>query len=181
MNDGKLFSLKPEFISQKNLILNSLVWLPISVAAGVEAAVIYVASTNGHFPALLPYSIIPAASIFVLLMVLGFFNEKNKSQATDYSVYDNRIEFSDGFLNTHVIHLMLEDVKEIHLRRSVFQKKWDLGTIRFVTVANVLQPTNLAVHTAGTVFRDIKNSTQVFTEMKNLIEKQKKQKLSERN
>ena len=174
MKDEKLFSIKPEFVFGKNLLLNSLIWLPISIAAGVEAAVIYVAATKGNFPSLFLYSFGPAAVIFLFLMVLGFFNEKQNAKATEYAVYDNRIELAEGFLNSQITNLLLEDVKEIHLKRSVFQKIWDLGTIRFITAANSQQALNPGIFSTGVNFRDIKNPAKIYTEMKKLVEAQRK-------
>jgi len=170
MNQEKLFSLQAEFSARKNLFINSLIWLPISLAAGVESAIIYLTFSNGQFPALVQISVLTAIVTFLSLIVLSFFNEKLNNKATEYVVYKNRIEYRENFLDSHEIMLLLSDVKEIHLKRSFLQKKFNLGTIRFVTSANTSRTAINGLHTTGINFKDIKNSEQIFSDIKQLIE-----------
>jgi membrane protein YdbS with pleckstrin-like domain len=176
MNQEKLLSLKPEFVIKKNLLLNSLAWLPISVAGGVEAAIIYLSYTHGQvFSPIAAYACLLVTLILLMfLTTLGFFDEKLNYKTTEYSVYNNRVEFSEGFLNSDITTIMLADVKEIHLKRSFVQKKCDLGTIRFVTNSNSYRPFNSNIHSTGINFRDIKNSASVYEEIKKLVESNKK-------
>jgi len=170
MNEEKLFTLKPEFNIGKNLLINFLIWLPISAAAGVESGIIYLTSSKGPFPYLLAFSVIPAIIVFVILMLLAFLNEKFDYKDTEYTVFKNRVEFREGFINTQITMLLLADIKEIHLKKSLLQKICGLGTIRLVTSANTSRTAVPGLHSTGINFKDIKNPNEVFTDMKKAVE-----------
>jgi len=107
-----------------------------------------------------------------ILMVVGllskplFFDKKN-FEVTKYRIYSDRIEFEEGFINHKYTTIQLKDIKEIHLEQNFFQRKAELGSIRFVTPAN-----NSTVNT-GIYFTDIENSKYVYAKVKEIHEKSK--------
>lgn len=118
-------------------------------------------------------------SILLILPILAYFDKKN-FEVTKYKVYSDRVEFEQGFINYAYKTLKLADVKEIHLSQNFFQKKAGLGTISFLTAAN-LENTNTQrgryrnVSRAisklnGFYFKDIKNPLAVYTKLKQLQE-----------
>lgn len=175
MSDTKLFSLKPEFNFKKNLFLNALAWLPVSVAGGVEAVLIYLSSPVAKEVAVMPgqvfFGVLAVVTLILLsfLVLLGFLNEKLTYKSADYSVFKTRIEFSEGVLGSVITSVMLVDVKELHLRRSLAQRLCGLGTIRFITTANSTKPFSSNINSTGVNFRDIKNPVEVYDEIKKLI------------
>lgn len=157
MNEEKLFNLKPTFIPSKNIGINFIMALPIGLIAGTSAL--------GSNMAI----IIPCIIVFTWLLIT-FINEKFKYKATEYTVYNSRIEFTEGFINLQDTTLMIKDIKEIYLRRSFIQNFYDLGTIRFVTAANAPATKESSIYKTGINFRDIKNSKTIYTEIKRLID-----------
>ena len=101
--------------------------------------------------------------IFAILMALTLFIVRKNYEATNYKVYGDRIEFEEGFINHKYATIKMQDIKEIHLEQNFFQRMAQLGTIRFVTAAN------LGVST-GVCFKDIENSSLIYAKIKQIHE-----------
>ena len=102
---------------------------------------------------------------FALIINIIIFFDKKNFEVTNYKVYNDRIEFEEGFINHKYTTIQLKDIKEIHLEQNFFQRKAELGSIRFVTAAN-----NSTTNT-GVYFRDIENSKYVYAKVKEIHEK----------
>ena len=110
--------------------------------------------------------IIIALCLFLALIInIAIFFDKKNFEVTNYKVYNDRIEFEEGFINHKYTTIQLKDIKEIHLEQNFFQRKAELGSIRFVTAAN-----NSTTNT-GVYFRDIENSKYVYAKVKEIHEK----------
>lgn len=171
MNENKIFTLKPEFVPAKNLIINFFIGIPFSLYIGsMLAPLIFLKESNTNFNLLIV--ILICCIIFLVWLLIAFYNEKLNYKATEYDVYSDRIEFSEGFINSQNTTLMIKDIKEIHLKRSFFQNFYELGTVRFVTAANASAAKNSSIFATGVNFRDIKNSKVIYAEMKKLVDEQ---------
>ncbi|MEI8128219.1 MAG: PH domain-containing protein [bacterium] len=173
MNEEKLIQLKPVFIAKKNLLIYGGKTLFHSIFILI---VILITISDPSIKTL--YAPVPICIILWSIawgVILGgfFINEKFNYKFTEYIIYDDRIEFHEGFINTKFTTLSLIDIKEFHLEKSFFQKFWDLGTIRFITAANSNAPKSFGVYDTGVNFRDIQNSSEVYAEIKKLMETQK--------
>lgn len=170
MDTNKIFTLKPEFIPAKNLIINFFIGIPLSLYIGfMFLPLIRLAEKNTDFI----WLVTPIVSIvFLVWLLIAFYNEKLNYKVTEYEVYGDRIEFTEGFINSQNTTLMIKDIKEIHLKRNFFQNFYELGTIRFVTAANASTARNSSIFATGVNFRDIKNSKVIYAEMKKLVDEQ---------
>ena len=111
----------------------------------------------------LAYGICYLALLYISLIVFVILDKKN-FEVTSYKVYDDKIEFEEGFINHKYTTVKFADVKEIHHEQNFFQRKVGLGTIKFVTAANVGTRTGIS-------FVDIENSNEVYLKVKEIIEK----------
>lgn len=101
---------------------------------------------------------------YLVIFLLLLFNNLLNYLATRYTVYNNRIDFEEGFIDHKNTTINLKDIREIHLTRSLIQRFFGLGTIRFVTAANT------AESTSGVKFNDIQNSREVYEKVRELHE-----------
>lgn len=102
--------------------------------------------------------------IFILVLPIFLWLNKKNYDVTSYKVYNDRIEFEEGFINHKFTTIKMEDVKEIHLTQNFLQKYANLATIRFVT------PANNASTSTGVTFMDIENSNYVYAKLKQIQE-----------
>ena len=107
-----------------------------------------------------------AINILLWLLTTGFlmFMDRKNYEVTNYKIYNDRIEFEEGFINHKYTTIRMVDIKEIHLDQNFIQRKAEIGTIRFVTAAN-----NSTTST-GVCFRDITNSMAVYAKVKQIHE-----------
>ena len=102
--------------------------------------------------------------LFLLSLMIIVAMDKKNFEVTSYKVYDDKIEFEEGFINHKYKTVKFADVKGIHHEQNFFQRKVGLGTIKFVTAANVGTRTGIS-------FADIENSNEVYLKVKEIIEK----------
>jgi len=66
---------------------------------------------------------------------VAFFGKKLNYARTEYKFSEDRLEFDEGFFNVTEKVVEFRDVKEVTLRKSIFQRIYDLGTIYLATDA----------------------------------------------
>ena len=103
-------------------------------------------------------------TIFIFVLPLFLWLNRKNYDATSYKVYNDRIEFEEGFINHKFTTIKMEDVKEVHLTQNFLQKYANLATIKFVT------PANNANTSTGVTFMDIENSNYVYAKLKQIQE-----------
>lgn len=102
-------------------------------------------------------------SYLVSIVILGFLDKKN-FEVTSYKVYNDKIDFEEGFINHKHSSILFKDVKEIHLDQNFIQRKYNVATIRFITAANnPMGETSIR-------FQDIENVQYVYTKVKEIHE-----------
>ena len=163
--DRLLLELKPKF----DKVVRCFNFLNIAYAFGSA----YMLSMVLLFAVIMPtftgdnvfiaYGICYLVILYISLIVFVILDKKNY-EVTSYKVFDDKIEFEQGFINHKYTIIKLADVKEVHHEQNYFQRKVGLGTIKFVTAANATSRT-------GVAFVDIENSNEVYLKVKEIIEK----------
>ena len=110
-----------------------------------------------HIPILLVIAIIATLIIIQL--------QKKRYVAKNYKIFTDCVEFNEGFINYRHKFIKMTNIKEIHLLQSFFQRKAELGTIRFVSAGT-------GTIYDGISFYDIPNSLAVYTKVKQLHQSQ---------
>ena len=167
METEVLLEVKPKYIMWLQVLLNVsmvllclllflILFIPFFV--GILIDTIFTANVGpiGAFICLL-------LLIFAILTALTLYITRKNYEATNYKLYRDRIEFEEGFINHKYTTIKMQDIKEIHLEQNFFQRMAQLGTIRFVTAAN------LGVST-GVCFKDIENSSLIYAKVKQIHE-----------
>jgi len=157
MANKRLLELKPEFNPLYSIIRD----IPLSILVAIAVIVIFDEETsfiiNLFF---LWFIILFCISIFCVSRVIRAFL---LHKCTQYTVFDDRIEFKQGIFNTKFSSIKLKNIREIHLHENFAQKLWTLGTIKFVTSANDSAGT-------GVQFEDIKYPDRAYERIKALID-----------
>ena len=102
--------------------------------------------------------------VFLVAFVTIMFAYYMNYQATTYSVYENKIDFEQGFINHQFTTINMTDIRELHCEQNFIQRMAHLGTIKIVTAANS------ASSQTGVSFNDIENVYDIYDKLKKLHE-----------
>lgn len=173
MSDEILLEIKPKFNNLVRVFSNNLIYAAAGVYVIEMFLVLVFITISGTLPEtfslpseelMVSYIIILSCLIFILLLPLFIWLNKKNYEVTSYKVYNDRIEFEEGFINHKYTTIKIEDVKEIHLTQNFLQRFANLATIRFITSAN--NSTTLS----GIAFMDIENANYVYAKLKQIQE-----------
>ena len=81
--------------------------------------------------------------------------------ATKYTITNDSITFSEGFINCIKSSVNIEDIKEVYLKQNFIQRILGLGTLRIYTSGSSL--------TGGIKLYDIKKSSKVYIEINKMV------------
>ena len=159
--DKLLLTVRPSFIFMLKFVIGIAYALFYIIALFV---VLFVA----FFPEVLPFK--PAFYFYILCAVLAdivivsakLLSDYLNYKATTYKVYDDRIEFEEGFINHKYTTLKWVDIKEIHFTQNFLQCIFGIGHIKFITAAN----TGYNGYNDGIKFRDIQNPKDIYDQLK---------------
>jgi uncharacterized membrane protein YdbT with pleckstrin-like domain len=97
---------------------------------------------------------------------------------TEYKFFEDRLEFEEGFFTINKKAIRYKDVKEVTLRKGIFQRIYGLGTIYLATLAtgsssynNIFSAVGLGnVSASGVGVRDVSDPDQTYEKIKKLVE-----------
>jgi len=122
---------------------------------------------------------IAGAIAFIGIPACCWFGKKLNYANTTYSVYDDRIELSEGFLTVQRKTVRFKDVREVMVREGVMQRAEKLGSVYLATQATGSgrgSPMGFlgfnSVSGSGLTLLDIENSEQVYQNLKNMVQAQ---------
>jgi len=104
-----------------------------------------------------------------------------RQKAELYRFFHNRLEFEEGFFSINKKVIKYRDVKEVTLRKGIFQRIYGLGTIYLATLATGSSGTANPfvalgfgnVSASGVYVRDMREPDRMFDEIRQLIDRNK--------
>lgn len=170
------FSLKPVFIGWITLLTQLPLQLFFTVwcggfFGGVSKAFIRTDST-------VPFWLFGGLAFFGIPLV-SYFGKKLSYSRTEYVFYPDRLEFEEGFFSINKKVIKFKDVKEVSLRKGIFQRQCGLGTIYLATQAIGSLPGSNAgfgtlgfgnISASGVSVRDIENPDPEFEKIRRLVD-----------
>ncbi len=81
-----------------------------------------------------------AIGFFILLESLTIWYKKTALSHIEYRIFPNRIEYFEGFFTVEQKTIKFVDVTEIYLRKGVFQKRNNLGSIFLMSKGGMMVP-----------------------------------------
>ena len=161
MSNDVVCDIKPKFVLLVRLISAEMCVLLICFSSAF-IPLLAIAVSEPHASATAKFILFILIGIFLLIETIYlFFNYKNYN-ATTYTIYSDKIEFEEGFINHKYASLKFSDIKEIHLTQNFIQRFAGLGSIKFVTAANAVDGIS------GLLFRDIENSKEIYKKVKDM-------------
>jgi uncharacterized membrane protein YdbT with pleckstrin-like domain len=120
-------------------------------------------------------------SHFVGVPAVAYFGKKLNYGRTEYRFFSDKLEFEEGFFTINKKVIEYRDVKEVTLRKGMFQRIYGLGTIYLATLATGSSGTSNPfvalgfgnVSASGVYVRDIQEPDRIFDEIRDLIHKNK--------
>jgi membrane protein YdbS with pleckstrin-like domain len=115
---------------------------------------------------------------FILIPVAAVFGKQLNYTRTEYKFFDDRLEFEEGFFTINKKVIKYSNVKEITLRKGIFQRMYGLGTVYLATLAtgstqnyNVFYSLGFGnVSASGIAVRDIENPDETYEKIKKLVD-----------
>ena len=130
--DEAVFTVRPVFIGWITL----LVQLPLQLFFTIWAGAFFggMIQATGLRGSQAPFIIFGAMAFFGVPIV-SYFGKKLNYGRTEYRFYTDRLEFEEGFFSINKKVIRFRDIKEVTLRKGIFQRIYGLGTIYLATLA----------------------------------------------
>lgn len=178
--DRPVFLERPVFIGWITL----LVQLPFQLFFTLWAGLFFGGMTKSvlAFGGPAPF-IIFGATAFCGIPVVSYLGKKLNYDKTNYTFYDDRLEFEEGFFSRNKKVIKYRDVLEVSLRRGILQRTCGLGTIYLATLAtgssgphsNPFYALGFGnISASGVGIRDIPDADDAFERVRALIDSQRR-------
>lgn len=156
-----IISIKPKFVplyvSAQGAVFGVLVFplLPVIIALGnkfmISSFIIIVITLCG----------------FLLPMLLFYFYTKLTYNSTEYTFGDDRISYSESFLNVEKKEISYDRILEVNLSKNIIQRMFGIGNIILSTNAT---GTGRNMASSGIKLRDLESPDQNYEEVKKIVD-----------
>jgi uncharacterized membrane protein YdbT with pleckstrin-like domain len=175
--DEAVFVVRPVFIGWITLLVQLPLQLFFTIWAGtffggmIQMTALFARGSQTPF-------IIFGAIAFFGVPAVAYIGKKLNYSRTEYRFYTDRLEFEEGFFSINEKVIRFRDIKEVTLRKGIFQRIYGLGTIYLATLAtgsgqNFSPFVALGfgnVSGSGISVRDIADPDQTFDRIRQLVD-----------
>lgn len=99
---------------------------------------------------------------------LTYFSSKRTTKETEYRFYCDRLEYAEGFWTAEQKSIKYSDIKEVHLRQGIVQRKHGLGTLHLSTASASAMPSSNRGF-SGIRLHNIPDVEEVYQKAKELV------------
>jgi uncharacterized membrane protein YdbT with pleckstrin-like domain len=168
------FSLRPVFVGWVAIATQ----IPLQLFFTVWAGLFFGGMTSFMFPNSPARFVFFGALAFFGIPTVIYVSKKLGYARTEYKFFDDRLEFEEGFFSLNKKTIRLRDVREVTLRKGLFQRWYGLGSIYLATLAtgswnsmNAFTTIGFGnVSASGIVVRDIATPDEAYEQISKLIE-----------
>jgi len=175
-----MFSVRPVFVGWIALLYQ----LPFQLFFTLWSAAFFGGfATSLHvFPKNSPLPFVFFGAIaFLGFPLVTYYGKKLNYARTEYKFSGDKLEFEEGFFNVTEKVLRFRDVKEVTLRKNIFQRMYDLGTIYLATDAtgssartNVFGALGFGnISASGVGICDIPHPDETFERVRRIVDTQR--------
>ena len=115
---------------------------------------------------ILPYIVMVA--IYVVFIVLSTIYNKLKYNANVYKFYDDKVIYTDSFINKESKRIKYSDIKEVRVNQMLLQVPFKLGTI-------VISTNSGKFFDNGILIFGVKNLNETYQKIEDIIDNWKNQ------
>ncbi len=108
------------------------------------------------------------ALFFFGLPFLTYFSSKRTTKETEYRFYSDCLEYAEGFWTAEQKSIKYKDIKEVHLRQGIVQRKHGLGTLHLSTASASAMPSSNRGF-SGIRLHNIPDVEEVYQKAKELV------------
>jgi len=98
-------------------------------------------------------------ALFLISIVVMFFMKKRTYDKTEYRFFDNRLEYTEGFLDSEAHSIKYNQITNTAVKRSMVQQVYGLGTISLWTASKV-----------GITIQDVANVDKIYETIKKFVD-----------
>jgi hypothetical protein len=172
-----LFSLRPVFIGWITLLYQLPLQLFFTVWVGGFFGGLFKATRIFPGDSWTPFVFFGALAFFGIPLV-SYVGKKLNYARTEYRFFPERLEFEEGFFTINQKVIKFRDVKEVTLRKNIFQRMYGLGSFYLATLAtgssagsNVFTALGFGnVSASGVGVRDIPNPDEAFEKIRSIVD-----------
>jgi membrane protein YdbS with pleckstrin-like domain len=175
--DGAVFSVRPVFVGWITLLIQLPLQLFFTFWAGgffggmFELTGLFARNSAAPF-------IICGVIAFFGIPAVAYVGKKLNYSRTEYRFFTDHLEFEEGFFSINKKVIRFRDVKEVTLRKGIFQRLYGLGTIYLATLATGSSPSFNPfialgfgnISGSGINVRDIGEPDQAFDKIRQLVD-----------
>jgi membrane protein YdbS with pleckstrin-like domain len=173
-----LFSFKPVFIGWIALLMQ----LPLQLFLTIWSGGFFGGTTSFLFPNSRAQFFFFGALAFFGIPLVAYVGKKLNYARSEYKFFGDRLEFEEGFFSLSKKVIRLRDIKEVTLRKGLFQRQYGLGSIYLATQAtgtwgswgstNAFTAMGFgSISASGVILRDISTPDDAYQKISELIEK----------
>jgi membrane protein YdbS with pleckstrin-like domain len=180
MGDEVVFSVRPVFIGWITLLIQLPLQLFFTFWAGGFFGGLTLATGLFARGSWIPFVLFGGLT-FIGIPAVAYFGKKLNYSRTEYRFFTDHLEFEEGFFSINKKVIKYRDVKEVTLRKGIFQRIYGLGTIYLATLATgsnqgfspfvALGFGNISA--SGISVRDIVNPDSMFEKIRQLVDAQR--------
>jgi uncharacterized membrane protein YdbT with pleckstrin-like domain len=175
MSGEEKFSARPVFIGWITLLVQSPLQLFLTFWAGgffgSLSQAFFQAGSRAPF-------IVFGALAFFGIPIVAYFGKKLNYSRTEYRFFGDRLEFEEGFFSINKKVINFRDVKEVTLRKGIFQRLYGLGTIYLATLATGSSPARNPfvalgfgnVSASGISVRDVREPDSMYERIRKMVD-----------
>lgn len=108
--------------------------------------------------------------IYIVFIILSTIYNKLKYNANVYKFYDDKVIYTDSFINKESKRIKYSDIKEIRINQMFLQIPFKLGTI-------VISTNSGKFFDNGILIFGVKNVNEVYQKIEDIIDNWQKQQL----
>jgi len=161
---GPKFKLLPLFLSILPIQIFMTIW-SAGFFGGFSQAFIKQTGYFAEMPSYAPF-IFFGTLAFLMVPFLVIIPAQRTYKETTYKIFNDRVEYMEGFWTLEKKVVYFTDIKEIYCRRGVFQKMYGLGTI---VLSSPMTGSTMGVSRSGFKMRDVSNPDLLFKRLQGLI------------
>lgn len=172
-SENSLMILKPKFLKSVALLKSLPVAFFLGLFGGIGVLMVTLiasgqSTTGGTVdPTTTMMFIVGAIGFFMLGAILSIWYRKTTVDHIEYRIFPDRIEYFEGLFTVEQKTVKFDDVTEIYLRKGVFQKRFNLGSIYLMTKGLMIPMIGMRGGVGGMILHNIEDPDAIYQRLKN--------------
>jgi len=159
------FKIVPEFVVPYKILSNIIQGVLLSFSILFILMYIGVRAAEGFVFVREPITWMFLVLFIIVYVIIKMITDKMQYNDLEYSFYDTKIEYKDGFFNKEEKEVKYKYIREIIVSQNVLERMFSLGTIKIFTNAstgNSNSINGIYIHCVGNVQEQYRAIKQII-------------------